>query len=99
MHRPESGCIIRASASRAKDDGTGPVTYTWDVTFYRPGIYAPGQPAEEIWRVDASKATAFDPVWQTASDAIASKMIYMEPDSEPPTIEDFVAALKRARVA
>jgi hypothetical protein len=80
------------------DDGSGPVTYTWDVTFHRPGVYASGQPAEEIWRVAVQKATAFDPVWQQAADAIASRMLYAEPDATPPTIDDFILALRRARV-
>jgi len=31
--------------ARLDDDG-GPVHYTWDVTLYRPGVYADGQPAE-----------------------------------------------------
>ncbi len=80
------------------DDGAGPVTYTWDVTFLRPGTYASGQPAEELWHVAVHKATAFDPVWQQAADAIASRMLYGEPDGEPPTIDDFILALRRARV-
>lgn len=80
------------------DDGAGPVTYTWDVTFLRPGTYASGQPAEELWHVAVNKATAFDPVWQKAADAIASRMLYSEPDAEPPTIDDFILALRRARV-
>ena len=80
------------------DDGSGPVTYTWDVTFYRPGIYAAGQPAEEMWHVAVPRANAFDPVWQQAADAIASRMLYAEPDATPPTIDDFVRALRRARV-
>jgi hypothetical protein len=80
------------------DEGAGPVTYTWDVTFLRPGTYASGQPAEELWHVAVNKATAFDPVWQQAADAIASRMLYGEPDGEPPTIDDFILALRRARV-
>ena len=80
------------------DDGSGPVSYTWDITFHRPGVYAPGQPAEEIWHVVVHQATAFDPVWQTAADAIASRMLYAEPDAQAPTLEDFIMALRRARV-
>jgi hypothetical protein len=80
------------------DEGAGPVTYTWDVTFLRPGTYASGQPAEELWHVAVNKATAFDPVWQKAADAIASRMLYGEPDADPPTIDDFILALRRARV-
>lgn len=80
------------------DDGSGPVTYTWDVTFHRPGVYAAGQPAEELWHVGVHKATAFDPVWQQAADALASRMLYAEPDAPPLTIDDFILALRRARV-
>lgn len=80
------------------DEGSGPVTYTWDVTFLRPGKYASGQPAEELWHVAVHKATAFDPVWQQAADAISSRMLYGEPDAEAPTIDDFILALRRARV-
>lgn len=80
------------------DDGSGPVTYTWDVTFHRPGVYAAGQPAEELWHVGVHKATAFDPVWQQAADALVSRMLYAEPDAPPLTIHDFILALRRARV-
>lgn len=91
---------VRAALEKVArdDDGAGPVTYTWDVTFLRPGTYASGQPAEELWHVAVHKATAFDPVWQKAADAIASRMLYTEPDGEPPTIDDFILALRRARV-
>lgn len=80
------------------DDGSGPVSYTWDVTFLRPGTYAAGQPAQELWHVAVKHATAFDPVWQQAADAVSSRMIYSEPDADPPTIDDFIMALRRARV-
>ena len=29
------------------------------------------------------QATAFDPVWQQAADAISSRMLYGEPDADP----------------
>ena len=80
------------------DDGSGPVTYTWDVTFMQPGTYAAGQPAPELWHVAVKQATAFDPVWQQAADAVSSRMLYGEPDADPPTIDDFIMALRRARV-
>jgi hypothetical protein len=80
------------------DDGAGPVTYSWDVTFFRPGIYAAGQPAEEMWRLAVQRATIFDPVWERAAKAIALRMLYAEPDMSPPTADDFVLALRRARV-
>jgi hypothetical protein len=90
--------VTFALSAIARDDtGSVPVTYSWDVTFYRPGVYAPGQPAEEIWRIAVTKATAFDQVWQQACDAIAAKMLYLEPDSVPLTIDDFLLALQKAR--
>lgn len=79
-------------------DSTSAVTYSWDVTFYRPGVYGPGQPAPEIWRLAVERATAFDKVWRDACDAIAIKYLYLEPDGEPPSMDDFVLALRRARV-
>ena len=44
------------------------------------------------------RATAFDKVWRDACDAIAIKYLYLEPDGEPPSMDDFVLALRRARV-
>ncbi|MBI1946191.1 MAG: peptidoglycan-binding protein [Deltaproteobacteria bacterium] len=79
-------------------DTTSAATYSWDVTFYRPGVYGPGQPAPEIWRLVVARATAFDTVWREACDAITIKYLYLEPDTEPPTMDDFVWALRRARV-
>lgn len=79
-------------------DATSAATYSWDVTFYRPGTYGPGQPAPEIWRLVVARATAFDRVWREACDAITIKYLYLEPDTEPPTMDDFVWALRRARV-
>lgn len=91
---------VRAALEKIErdDGGTGPVTYTWDVTFHRPGVYAVGQPAEELWHVGVHRATAFDPVWQQAADALASRMLYAEPDATPLTLDDFILALRRARV-
>ena len=79
-------------------DSISAATYSWDVTFFRPGVYGPGQPAPEIWRLVVERATAFDKVWREACDAITIKYLYLEPDREPPTMEDFVIALRRARV-
>ena len=79
-------------------DSMSAATYSWDVTFFRPGVYGQGQPAPEIWRLVVERATAFDKVWREACDAITIKYLYLEPDTAPPTIEDFVMALRRARV-
>jgi len=80
------------------DDDHGPVTYTWDVTLYRPGVYADGQPAEAVWHLVVDRAHAFDAVWRKATDAIAARLLYVEPDAVPPSLDDVLAALRRARV-
>jgi hypothetical protein len=79
------------------DDGRGPVTYCWDVTFYKPGVYGPYQPAEPLWHIGVEKVTAFDEVWRNAAEALASRMGKMEPDVAPPSFLDFERALRRAR--
>jgi len=80
------------------DDDDGPVCYTWDVTLYRPGIYSDGQPAEAIWHLVVDRAHAFDPVWERATVAIATRLLYIEPDAVAPSLDDVLGALKRARV-
>ncbi len=96
---PLSEQVRDALDSITRDDDTaGAATYSWDVTFHRPGVYGPGQPAPEIWRLVVERATAFDSVWREACDAITIKELYFEPDAEPPTMDDFVLALRRARV-
>jgi hypothetical protein len=80
------------------DADDGPVCYVWDVTLYRPGVYADGQPAEAVWHLVVDSAHAFDPVWQRAVDAIASRLLYVEPDATPPGLDDLLGALRRARV-
>ncbi len=79
------------------DDGRGPVTYRWDVTFYKPGVYGPHQPAEPLWHIGVEKVTAFDEVWKQAADALGSRMGEMEPEVAPPSFLDFERALRRAR--
>jgi hypothetical protein len=80
------------------DDGTVPVHYTWDVTLHRPGVYAEGQPAEALWHLVVERAHAFDPVWARAAQAIAARLLYVEPDAEPLTHDELMGALRRARV-
>ncbi len=80
------------------DDGTVPIHYTWDVTLHRPGVYKEGQPAEALWHLLVERAHAFDPVWQQAAHAIASRLLYVEPDADPLTHGEILGALRRARV-
>ena len=80
------------------DDNTLPVHYTWDVTLYRPGVYGDGQPAEAVWHLVVERAHAFDPVWQRAQQAIASRLLYIEPDADPLPLDEILGALRRARV-
>jgi hypothetical protein len=83
--------------ARLDDDG-GPVHYSWDVTLYRPGVYADGQPAEAVWHLVVDRAHAFDPVWERATHAIAARLLYVEPEADAPSLDDVLGALRRARV-
>jgi hypothetical protein len=72
-------------------------TYSWDVTFYRPGIYGPGQKAQELVHLVVDKAAPFDPVWQKAQINIASLVKRGDAGAEPPSLDDLMAALRLAR--
>ncbi|MFH1809077.1 MAG: hypothetical protein ABIJ09_10055 [Pseudomonadota bacterium] len=74
-------------------------SYCWDVTLFRPGVYGPGQPAPVIFHLVVDTADAFDPVWQRARAELARHLERLQPDHEPPSEEDFMNALRRARVA
>lgn len=80
------------------DDERGAATYSWDVTFLRPGVYGAGQPAEPLWHVVVERAGAFDEVWGEAQRALETRIRETEPAGAPPTKDDFVRALRRARV-
>jgi hypothetical protein len=62
------------------------------VTLYRPGVYSDGQPAESVWHLVVDRAHAFDPVWRRAVDAIAARLVLVEPEATAPTIDDLSAA-------
>ena len=79
-------------------DDEVPVHYSWDVTLYRPGVYSDGQPAEAVWHLVVQRAHAFDPVWAQASMAIAMRLLAIEPEAEPPTLDELLGALRQARV-
>lgn len=76
----------------------GPVTYAWDVTFYRPGVYGRRQPAEPLWHLAIEDAAPFDPIWEEAHRALASRLASVEPDAPRFTPEHLRAALRRARM-
>lgn len=80
------------------DDARGATTYSWDVTFYRPGIYGRRQPAEALWHIGVEEASPFDPIWQQAQEALMTKLAASEPEAESFTWEQMQAALRRARV-
>jgi hypothetical protein len=72
-------------------------TYSWDVTFYKPGIYSPGQKAQDLVHLVVKEATAFDPVWQRAQTNLQAMVRRVEKDAPVPTLDDIVAALRQAR--
>lgn len=80
------------------NDDTVPVHYAWDVTLYRPGVYRDGQMAEPLWHLVVERAHAFDPVWARAVEAVAMRLLLIEPDVTPLTLPDVIAALRQARV-
>lgn len=75
-------------------------TYTWDVRFYKPGVYGPGQKAEEILHLVVKEATAFDRVWARSMDALTALCrIHDRSVEDVPLQEDLLRAIRRARVA
>jgi hypothetical protein len=79
------------------DDGKGPPSYEWDVTFYKPGIYGAGQPAEPLWHIGLARTSPFDDVWGEAARVLGERLTQLEPEARAPTAEDFERALRRAR--
>jgi hypothetical protein len=72
-------------------------TYSWDVTFYRPGVYSAGQKADELVHLVVKEATAFDPVWQRAQANLQAMIRRVDKDTPVPTVDDIVGALRQAR--
>jgi peptidoglycan hydrolase-like protein with peptidoglycan-binding domain len=79
------------------DDGRGPPSYAWDVTFYKPGVYGAGQPAEPLWHIGLAHTSPFDDVWREAARVLGDRLATLEPEARAPTTEDFERALRRAR--
>jgi hypothetical protein len=78
-------------------DGLRATTYSWDVVFYKPGIYAAGQKAQDLVHLVVTSATAFDPVWQKAQANLQILVRKLERDGAVPTFDDIVGALRQAR--
>ncbi len=72
-------------------------TYSWDVVFYKPGIYGAGQKAQDLVHLVVQSATAFDPVWQKAQANLQALVRKLEKDGPVPTVDDIVGALRQAR--
>lgn len=89
--------VVGLAAIARDDDGSGPATYAWDFSLYRPGVYAAKQPAPRIFHLVVSRATAFDPLWAQARDALNAKLRALEPGAPLVEHEDVSRALQRAR--
>lgn len=72
-------------------------TYSWDVTFYRPGVYGPGQKAQELVHLVVDKATAFDPVWSKAQANLGALVKRLDPEGQAPSLDDIIQAIRQAR--
>lgn len=72
-------------------------TYSWDVTFHKPGIYGAGQQAQELVHLVVDKATAFDPVWQKAQANLTVLVKRTDPGGQVPTLDDIIQAMRQAR--
>lgn len=72
-------------------------TYSWDVTFYKPGVYGAGQKAQELVHLVVEKASAFDPVWQKAQANLIALVKRGDPGGTAPTLDDIIQAIRQAR--
>ena len=72
-------------------------TYSWDVTFFKPGVYGAGQKAQELVHLVVDKATAFDPVWQKAQANLTALVKRTDPGGQVPTLDDIIQAIRQAR--
>lgn len=89
-----------SSLEKIKRDETAnnrATTYSWDVTFYKPGVYSAGQKAQDLVHLVVSSSTAFDPVWQRAQANLQVMVRRLEKDAPVPTLDDIVGALRQAR--
>jgi len=82
---------------KRNDDEKGALTYSWDVTFHKPGVYGAKQPAQALWHIVVDKASPFDSVWSEAREKLNTRIKRIEPDTPELTAADFRSALQRAR--
>lgn len=75
----------------------GPVRYSWDVTFHRPGVYGAYQPAEPLWHIGIENVSPFADVWEKARQVLSEKFETLG-ELHLPVQKDFEQALRRARV-
>lgn len=80
------------------DDGSGAATYAWDFTLHRPGVYGAKQPAEKLFHLVVTKASAFDLLWEQAREALNEKLMLLEPDARRLSVDDFTRTLRVARM-
>ncbi len=72
-------------------------TYSWDVMFYKPGVYAAGQKAQDLVHLVVESATAFDQVWSRAQANLNVLVRRTDPDGAVPTLDDIIQAIRQAR--
>jgi hypothetical protein len=75
-----------------------PDTYSLDITFFKPGIYGPHQPAQDLFHLVVNDAAPSDPVWQRARNVVANLMMKHGERDHVPTVDDFKDAMSRAKV-
>ncbi|OGQ25158.1 MAG: hypothetical protein A2138_06705 [Deltaproteobacteria bacterium RBG_16_71_12] len=89
-----------AALERISKDGSvenRATTYSWDVTFYRPGTYGPGQKAQELVHLVVDKATAFDAVWAKAQANLTALVKRVDGEGAVPSLDDIIGAIRQAR--
>lgn len=72
-------------------------TYSWDVTFFKPGTYGPGQKAQELVHLVVDRATAFDAVWVKVQANLTALVKRVDGDGAVPSLDDIVGAIRKAR--
>ncbi len=87
--------LARITKDAAQDNRA--TTFSWDVTFFKPGTYGPGQKAQELVHLVVDKATPFDAVWSKAQANLAALVKRVDGDGAVPTLDDIVGAIRQAR--
>lgn len=97
--------LLRVQVARALDRigkdaeaANRATTFTWDVRLYAPGVYGPGQKPEVLLHLVVERAAAFDRAWVRAAEALTRLLAQHDPEATPPTSDDVLAAIRRARM-